>query len=218
MDNSYTPCRQQQTSGSNRLTCICTAGAWLIHPILIFCLKILFDIVPGITQEVSWTLTNITYMAGSYIMFHWVRGIPFDFNSGAYDNLNMWEQIDNEQQFTPTKKYLLSVPIVLFLVSTHYTHYAIGLFSLNLLATIAVVIPKLPAVSAHVSMDLPRLSKTNFILPSCTDYEQRSFQARPKTGSHRCLQPPRINVIPLSPPKLHRGFLSSLFDTKGKGT
>ena len=130
-----------------QLTYTSLTGAWLIHPILIFCLKILFDIVPGITQEVSWTLTNLTYMAGSYIMFHWVRGIPFDFNSGAYDNLNMWEQIDNEQQFTPTKKYLLSVPIVLFLVSTHYTHYEVGTFTLNLVATILVTIPKLPAVS-----------------------------------------------------------------------
>jgi hypothetical protein len=161
----------------------CATGAWLIHPILIFCLKILFDIVPGITQEVSWTLTNITYMAGSYIMFHWVRGIPFDFNSGAYDNLNMWEQIDNEQQFTPTKKYLLSVPIVLFLVSTHYTHYAIGLFSLNLLATIAVVIPKLPAVSINISLSLS-VQPANATLSSSTDYEQRSSPARLKTGSH----------------------------------
>jgi hypothetical protein len=121
-------------------------GAWLIHPILIFCLKILYDIIPGISQETSWTLTNLTYVAGSYLMFHWVRGIPFDFNSGAYDNLNMWEQIDDGDQFTPTKKYLLSVPIVLFLVSTHYTHYDLTTFLVNLLATVAVTIPKLPAV------------------------------------------------------------------------
>jgi hypothetical protein len=79
-------------------------------------------------------------------MFHWVRGIPFDFNSGAYDNLNMWEQIDNGDQYTPAKKYLLAVPIVLFLVSTHYTHYDLSFFLINLLATVAVIIPKLPAV------------------------------------------------------------------------
>ncbi|KAF2403894.1 Orm1 type endoplasmic reticulum protein [Trichodelitschia bisporula] len=120
-------------------------GAWLIHPILIFSLKILFDIVPGMSQETSWTLTNLSYMLGSYIMFHWVRGIPFDFNAGAYDNLNMWEQIDNGDQYTPAKKYLLTVPIVLFLVSTHYTHYDLSYFSINLLATVAVIIPKLPA-------------------------------------------------------------------------
>jgi sodium/hydrogen antiporter len=85
-------------------------------------------------------------MFGSYIMFHWVRGVPFDFNSGAYDNLNMWEQIDNGDQYTPAKKWLLICPISLFLVSTHYTHYDLMYFIINLLATIAVVIPKLPSV------------------------------------------------------------------------
>lgn len=79
-------------------------------------------------------------------MFHWVRGVPFEFNAGAYDNLNMWEQIDNGDQYTPAKKFLLSVPIVLFLVSTHYTHYDGVYFLVNFAATLAVVVPKLPAV------------------------------------------------------------------------
>ena len=80
-------------------------------------------------------------------MFHWVRGIPFEFNAGAYDNLNMWEQIDNGDQYTPSKKFLLSVPIILFLLSTHYTHYDLTYFLINFLATLGVVIPKLPIVS-----------------------------------------------------------------------
>ncbi|UKZ46478.1 hypothetical protein TrVGV298_000682 [Trichoderma virens] len=119
-------------------------GAWTIHIVIIACLKILYDVIPGSSQEASWTLTNMTYMVGSYIMFHYVRGIPFDFNGGAFDNLNMWEQIDNGAQYTPTKKFLLSVPIVLFLISTHYTHYDSTYFVINFLATLAVVIPKLP--------------------------------------------------------------------------
>ena len=89
-------------------------GAWVIHPIMIIALKILFDSLPGISQEMSWTLTNLTYMASSYLMFHWVKGIPFEFNSGAYDNLNMWEQMDNGDQYTPAKKFLTFVPIVLY--------------------------------------------------------------------------------------------------------
>jgi hypothetical protein len=114
---------------------------------LIIFLKIFFDIIPGITQEISWTLTNISYMFGSYLMFHWVRGVPFEFNAGAFDNLNMWEQIDDGAQYTPSKKFLLSVPIVLFLLSTHYTHYDLTYFIINILALTAVVIPKLPWVS-----------------------------------------------------------------------
>lgn len=86
-------------------------------------------------------------MFGSYIMFHYVRGVPFDFNSGAYDNLNMWEQIDDGAQYTPAKKFLLTVPIMLFLLSTHYTHYDMTYFTINFLALLGVIIPKLPFVS-----------------------------------------------------------------------
>jgi hypothetical protein len=124
--------------------------------------KILFDILPGVSQETSWTLVNLSYMAGSYLMFHYVRGVPFDFNAGAYDNLNMWEQIDNGDQYTPAKKFLLFVPIALFLVSTHYTHYDSTYFVVNCLATIAVVIPKLPSV--RLQPRFPPLSLTRLQL------------------------------------------------------
>ena len=123
------------------------SGAWVIHFILIILAKIIFNAVPGMSQETSWTLTNISYMAGSYIMFHYVQGTPFEFNSGAFDNLNLWEQIDRGDQYTPTKKFLLFVPIFLFLLSTHYTHYDLTYFTINCLAVIAVVLPKLPSVS-----------------------------------------------------------------------
>ena len=79
-------------------------------------------------------------------MFHYVRGIPFEFNGGAFDNLNMWEQIDNGAQYTPAKKFLLGVPIALFLLSTHYTHYDLAYFIINFLAVMGVIIPKLPFV------------------------------------------------------------------------
>jgi hypothetical protein len=134
-----------------------TTGAWLIHPVMIAALKILYNSLPGVSQELSWTLTNLTYMTASYLMFHWVKGIPFEFNSGAYDNLNMWEQMDNGDQYTPSKKYLTFVPIVLyfpllfktltrFLLSTHYSHYDVWMFTVNCWALMMVLIPKLPSV------------------------------------------------------------------------
>jgi ORMDL family len=109
-------------------------------------------------------------MASSYLMFHWVKGIPFEFNSGAYDNLNMWEQMDNGDQYTPAKKFLTFVPIGLyvslslqcghslffakqwmltwgrFLLSTHYSHYDVWMFTVNCWALMMVLIPKLPSV------------------------------------------------------------------------
>ncbi|TFK25944.1 Orm1 type endoplasmic reticulum protein [Coprinopsis marcescibilis] len=119
-------------------------GAWLIHVVLIICGKICIDIVPGMTQEISWTLVNLMYLAVSYLMFHWVTGIPFEDNAGAYDELTLWEQIDDGAQYTPAKKWLICVPISLFLASTHYTNYNPWLFAVNITALLFVLIPKLP--------------------------------------------------------------------------
>lgn len=130
---------------------------------LIAALKIFYDVIPGVSQETSWTLTNITYMFGSYIMFHYVRGVPFEFNGGAFDNLNMWEQIDNGAQYTPTKKFLTSVPIVLFLLSTHYTHYDLIYFVINFLAVLGVIIPKLPFVCDPLASRLPCATLLTFL-------------------------------------------------------
>lgn len=47
-------------------------------------------------------------------MFHYVMGTPFESNAGAYDGLTLWEQIDDGAHFTPTKKWLTSLPILLY--------------------------------------------------------------------------------------------------------
>jgi hypothetical protein len=105
-------------------------------------------------------------------MFHWVTGIPFgsELHGGAYDDLTLWEQIDGGAQNTPSKKWLFSVPVGLyvpvlslpfrstrrshdpansecrFLLSTHYTNYNPWLFAINLSALIFTLVPKLPIV------------------------------------------------------------------------
>lgn len=122
-------------------------GAWAIHLVIIAVLLVLYNGIPGVSPEMSWTLTNISYVIGSFIMFHLVTGVPFDFNAGAYDRLTMWEQIDYGDQYTPTKKFLLGVPIGLFLLSTHFTHYDLAMFLMNFVFCVVSVLPKLP--SAH---------------------------------------------------------------------
>ncbi|KAA1473390.1 Orm1 type endoplasmic reticulum protein [Dentipellis sp. KUC8613] len=121
-------------------------GAWLIHVVLIAAGKVVIDTIPGMTQQISWTAVNLCYLALSYLMFHWVTGIPFhnELHGGAYDDLTLWEQIDGGAQNTPSKKWLFSVPVGLFLASTHYTNYDPWMFAINLSALIFVLIPKLP--------------------------------------------------------------------------
>lgn len=40
-------------------------GAWLIHVVLVFTGKIIIDTIPGMTQQISWTLVNLIYLAVS---------------------------------------------------------------------------------------------------------------------------------------------------------
>jgi hypothetical protein len=113
----------------------------------------------------------MTIFQCSYLMFHWVTGIPFgsELHGGAYDDLTLWEQIDGGAQNTPSRKWLFSVPVGLyvspaflpvplhppltrlaiqtsFLLSTHYTNYNPWLFAINLSALIFTLVPKLPIV------------------------------------------------------------------------
>lgn len=120
----------------------------------------MLDIVPGVSQELSWTIVLQAYMIVSccsmrrcrlaqicYIMFHYVTGTPFDAHSGAFDELTLWEQIDSGAQYTPAKKWLTSLPIVLFLLSTHYSRYDRHptFFTFNLLSLVSLgLAPKLP--------------------------------------------------------------------------
>ncbi|GAA6001837.1 hypothetical protein JCM10207_002343 [Rhodosporidiobolus poonsookiae] len=124
-------------------------GAWLIHVVLILLAIVLLETIPGMSQDLTWTTVNLGYLFATYIIFHYVTGVPFDMtnNSGVYDNLTLWEQIDSGAQYTPAKKWLTSLPIFLFLLSTHYTRYDShpALFTLNLVALLFVgLAPKLP--------------------------------------------------------------------------
>lgn len=148
----------QQLLPNMNATWVDQRGAWIIHIVVILLLKIFYDLLPGVTTEWSWTLTNMSYVIGSYVMFHMIKGTPFDFNGGAYDNLTMWEQINDETLYTPARKFLIIVPIGLFLVSTHYSHYDLKLFSWNFLLTFFLaVVPKLP-VTHRLRISIPGIT------------------------------------------------------------
>lgn len=141
-------------------------GAWIIHPVLILLGKVLVDAIPGMTQDISWTIVNLGYMAVSFLMFHHVKGVPFESTlttGGAYDELTLWEQIDSGAQYTPAKKWLTSMPISLFLISTHYTRYDYSLFALNFAALVCVLFPKLPVFHRLRFQFLPDTINTDVV-------------------------------------------------------
>lgn len=151
----------QQLFPNLNVTWISSRGAWLIHLVIIVMVKLFYNLLPGLYQSsnLSWTLTNVTYNVGCYIMFHMIKGTPFDFNGGAYDNLTMWEQIDNETLYTPSRKFIFSVPIALFLIMTHYTNFNLKFFTFNFLITFIVgIVPKL-ALTHRLRIFIPGITQ-----------------------------------------------------------
>ncbi|KAI9355493.1 ORMDL family-domain-containing protein [Pilaira anomala] len=121
-------------------------GAWLSCVLIVVAIKLSYSLIPFISSETSWTLTNLTFNISHFVMFHWLQGTPMDNNQGAYDGLTVWEQIDDGVQFTATRKFLMAVPIGLFLLSTHYTHYDVLQFAINFCSLVIVLIAKLPSM------------------------------------------------------------------------
>lgn len=67
------------------------------------------------------------------------------FDQGNCRRLTHWEQIDHGVQYTPTRKFLTIIPIVLFILTSHYSDYERIHFALNIVSLAFVLLPKLPA-------------------------------------------------------------------------
>lgn len=133
------------TSQSNpNVSWLNSRGGWIINIIIIVFTRLLLACIPFVSSELAWTVTILSYNFITFFMFHWVRGSHFDFNQNEVEGLTLWEQIDYGAQFTPTKKFLTAIPILLFLISTHYTHYNFTIFLINATSVVIVLIGKLP--------------------------------------------------------------------------
>lgn len=95
---------------------------------------------PGI----AWTYTHIAHGIASYCMFHWAKGSSVEMDQGAYDHLTFWEQIDGEVLHTSNRKFLLTMPVVLFLLATHGTDYRRQPLLINMVVLAVLVVAKLP--------------------------------------------------------------------------
>jgi hypothetical protein len=82
----------------------------------------------------------------SYFFLHWLKGSPFhnDGDQGKSRPLTHWEQIDSGRHFTTTKKLLIILPTVLFLVASYNTNYDSQYFFVNLIFLAIALLPKFP--------------------------------------------------------------------------
>ena len=116
---------------------------WFFYVFLIVGFVSFFHFL-GVKPNVYWTITNIVHSIITFVFMHWVKGSPLEssyYPQGKYDKLTFWEQLDEQRQFTPTRKVFTLIPIILFCISS-YTAYDELL--INLIFAAVVIAPKLP--------------------------------------------------------------------------
>jgi hypothetical protein len=120
-------------------------GIWFTYVIFTAMMHLIFLSLPFLTTAQSWTLTNVFHNVLGFYLLHVVKGAPWETSDqGKARSFTYWEQIDDGIQLTATRKFLTSVPIVLFICASFYTKYDPTHFFINFFTLVLVLLPKLP--------------------------------------------------------------------------
>ncbi|KAG0411940.1 hypothetical protein HPB47_010936 [Ixodes persulcatus] len=120
-------------------------GIWLGYCLGLLLLHLAILGFPFLTVAWAWTLTNLLHNVAMFFFLHTLKGTPWESaDQGKSRFLTQWEQIDDEMQFTATRKFLTVVPVVLFFLTSFYTKYDSVHFAVNFCSLMFVLIPKLP--------------------------------------------------------------------------
>eukprot|EP01097_Dermamoeba_algensis_P000707 TRINITY_DN1250_c0_g1_i1.p1 TRINITY_DN1250_c0_g1~~TRINITY_DN1250_c0_g1_i1.p1 ORF type:complete len:155 (-),score=11.27 TRINITY_DN1250_c0_g1_i1:27-491(-) len=126
-----------------------SGGAWGVY----FCLLLAGRLILGLfidNHALVWTIVNVGHAIITYIVFHWRKGTPFhqvyqDDQTGKYDKLTVWEQFDDGVLYTPVRKVLTLIPVVLFFLAIFSAHDSTPVLIINLAVLLPILIAKLPA-------------------------------------------------------------------------
>eukprot|EP01116_Phalansterium_solitarium_P011975 TRINITY_DN27879_c0_g1_i1.p1 TRINITY_DN27879_c0_g1~~TRINITY_DN27879_c0_g1_i1.p1 ORF type:complete len:172 (+),score=26.23 TRINITY_DN27879_c0_g1_i1:44-517(+) len=118
-------------------------GVWTIYIFIVVGVRILF--AGWFNPSLAWTVMNCVHSVATFLAFHWVKGDPYETTHGGFhQKLTLWEQLDGGVQFTSTRKFLMLVPVGIYLLTSHYTNYHAQSLLINTAAFLFVLVPKLP--------------------------------------------------------------------------
>eukprot|EP00164_Ancoracysta_twista_P004637 GFYU01006265.1.p1 GENE.GFYU01006265.1~~GFYU01006265.1.p1 ORF type:complete len:148 (+),score=40.54 GFYU01006265.1:193-636(+) len=117
-------------------------GSWIAYIGLVLGFRV--AMAPFFSPENGWVITTCWHNFVTFFLFHWNKGSPIPEDDAKYAKYTWWEQLEGGEQFTPTKKFLSVVPVVLLLFSLHYCDYELVASMFMVLSFCFVFFPKLP--------------------------------------------------------------------------
>lgn len=121
-------------------------GVWIWYSCSII---LLWLIVSAVLDDggLAWTYVHLIHGVVTYYVLHWSKGTPFpEDQSGKYESLTFWEQVDNGVYATWNRKLFTIAPVFLFVLATHATDFRKQPLGLNLVVVIVLLVAKLPAL------------------------------------------------------------------------
>mmetsp|Transcript_9672 Transcript_9672/g.20403 ORF Transcript_9672/g.20403 Transcript_9672/m.20403 type:complete len:155 (+) Transcript_9672:182-646(+) len=125
-------------------------GSWAFYLFILLTARVLIGALLSLRSFIAWTVVNVGHAAFTFVVFHWLKGMPFvTFWNQSCHELTWWEQLDHREQGTPNRKFCMVVVIALYLItyeSTPLDRQHAPVHSLNLIASTVLFIAKLPAM------------------------------------------------------------------------
>lgn len=110
---------------------------------------VVFLSTPFLTTAWAWTLTNVAHTVVTFFLFHWLKGSPIDsLDEGESALKTQWEQImpeESDDEYSFCRKFLIVAPVVYFFLTVHYTQHDPLHFTINLVASLLVMVAKHPS-------------------------------------------------------------------------
>jgi hypothetical protein len=98
--------------GNKNVSFINARGFWVFYGLLVLVCRLVLWLLP-IPQRYAATLLAMIHAVLSFRLLHWNKGSIVVEDSGEYEELTFWEQIDDGNQFTGNKKMFMLIPIFL---------------------------------------------------------------------------------------------------------
>jgi ORMDL family len=136
--------KEIEVEGNKNVEWMSAPYTWPFYLIVLVVLRVSVGYFVGLTPAGAWSVTSAVHGVLQFVLLHWTRGTPFWEDQNQYADQTVWEQIDNGVPWTDTRKFLLIVPIVLYILTIHSINYELAGTIVHTLLLVFLVVPKLP--------------------------------------------------------------------------
>lgn len=93
----------------------------------------------------AWTLNLWIHFLAQFYLMHWAKGTPFsNTDQKALKHLTFFEQLDRGKPWTPIKKFLITFPVIVYIIGSHLNIHSKSYHFWNFPPTLILVLAKLP--------------------------------------------------------------------------